>query len=302
MIDQTTSSLRSLGAALLAAALLGGCAETRDSLREKIANLEREVVRLRAEKANAVAKSASLDDERIVLEKKVAACDAKKQERALKVVRLKPEDEGAPAPAEPWPNEKRDDGKRPVLTLVGYPGGEPAPAAAPSPRAPSPVPQTYIGDNLGVVSAGGSPAAPAADGSMEQFQAAYLAYTNARYDEALSGFSRFVVASPAHGYADNALFWRGECLLAQGKGLLAVGEYERLLARYPRSEKAPAALLRIGSVYDKLGDLGRASDYYFRVVDEHPGSDEARKASQRVAAIGESRGRSFGVTPTSAKR
>jgi tol-pal system protein YbgF len=311
VIDRTISLFQKLGrrpgaltGALLAAALLCGCAESRDSLREKIANLEREIMRLNAEKANAVAKSASLDDERLVLERKVEACDAKKHERSLKVVRLKPEDESGPGeqPAQPWPNEKRDDGKRPLLTLVGYPGGDPAPSPELPARAQAAVPPTYGGDNLGVVAAGTGTGAAPADGTMEQFQEAYRSYTNSRYDEALSGFARFVAANPNHEYADNALFWRGECLLAQGKGLLAVGEYERLLARYPRSEKAPAVLLRIGFVYDKLGDLGKASDYYFKVVDEYPGSDEARKASQRVAAIGGSRNRAFGVTPTSAKR
>jgi tol-pal system protein YbgF len=137
---------------------------------------------------------------------------------------------------------------------------------------------------------------------MDQFHEAYRAFTNGQYDAALAGFSRFAAAQPAHAYADNALFWRGECLLAQGKALQAVGEYERLLGRYPQSEKAPAALLRIGSVYDKLSDFEKASDYYFKVVDGYPGTDEARRASQRVAAIQEARGRVFGVTPTSAKR
>jgi tol-pal system protein YbgF len=318
-MNMTTAWQRSeawLGAlaavALAAAALAGtGCAESRDSLRAKIAKLETDIVRLKAEKVNAVAKTASLDDERIVLEKKVAACDEKRRERSLKVVRLAPGDADAPeaeATAEPWPRQKKDDAKRPLLTLVGsgaYGDGTAAPvvAMAALPRTPADVPPTFTGDNLGVVAteAGGAPSA-AADGSMAQFQEAYRAYTNARYDESLAGFSKFVAANPGHEYADNAVYWRGECLLAQGKLLQAVGEYERLLARYPRSEKAPAVLLRIGFVYDKLGDLEKASDYYFKVVDGYPGSEEARKASQRVAAIQESRSRAFGVTPTSAKR
>ena len=295
-----------LVAALAAALALGGCGETRDSLRTKIAGLERAVVRLEAEKANAVAKSSALDDERLVLEKKVSACDESRRERSLKVVRLKPEAEGSGAElrAEPWPNEPRaKDDKRPVLTLVG-PRGADEPYAvqpAPLPQTAAGVAPVFGGDNLGVVAAGAA-AAPAADGTMDQFQEAYRAYTNSQYDAALAGFSKFAAAQPNHEYADNALFWRGECLLAQGKLLLAVGEYERLMSRYPRSEKAPAALLRIGFVYDKLNDLEKASDYYFRVVDSYPGSDEARKASQRAAAIQESRGRAFGVTPTSAKR
>jgi len=297
-----------VGSLLAVALLAGGCAESRDSLREKIANLERDVLRLKAEKANAVAKTSALDDERVVLEKKIATCDENKHERALKVVRLKPGDEAErPEPlAELWPNEKKSDGKRPQLTLVGYSGEDMVASStmpmAPLPRTSTGVPPTFGGDNLGVVAAGTGSAAAAGDGTMEQFQEAYRSYTNARYDEALAGFSKFVAANPSHDYADNALYWRGECLLAQGKLLQAVGEYERLATRYPRSEKAPAVFLRIGFVYDKLGDLEKASDYYFKVVDGYPGSEEARKASQRVAAIQESRGRAFGVTKTSAKR
>ena len=293
--------------ALAAAALAcGGCAESRDSLNKKIEELQRNVMRLEIEKTNAVAKSTSLDDARVVLEKKVAACDEKRRERSLKVVRLNPETEGAASqpPAEPWPAEPRAKGdKRPVLTLFGQRGaGDPyAVQPAAPPQSPAGVPPVLGGDNLGVVATDGT-AAPVAVGTMDQFHEAYRAYTNSQYDAALAGFSKFAAAQPAHEYADNAMYWRGECLLAQGKFLQAVGEYERLLSRYPRSEKAPAALLRIGFVYDTLNDLEKASDYYFKVVDGYPGSDEARKASQRVAAIQEARGRVFGVTPTSAKR
>jgi tol-pal system protein YbgF len=296
-----------LVAAFAAALALGGCAESRDALRKQIAGLERDVMRLKAEKANAIAKSAALDDQRLVLEKKIVACDEKKRERSLKVVRLRPEDEGAEAEqvGQPWPAEPRSskEDKRPVLTLVGFraEGGPYAAQPAPLPQTPVGVPPAFAGDNLGVV-AGDGTAAPAADGTMDQFQEAYRAFTNMQYDAALAGFSKFVAAQPNHDYADNAMYWRGECLLAEGKLLQAVGEYERLLGRYPRSEKAPGALLRIGFVYDKLNDLEKASDYYFKVVDSYPGSEEARKASQRVAAIEEARGRVFGVTPTSAKR
>jgi len=302
------SPARALAAAALAAAALGGCAESRDSLRKQIADLEREVLRLKAEAANAVAKGTALDDERIVLEKKVAACAEQKRERSLKVVRLEPGEEGAPPEAAAAAPAPRDDGKRPVLTLVGarsWDGGSGAAAPAPLPQSPSGVPSAYRGDNLGVVAGGAggpAPAAASSDGSMDQFHEAYRAFTDGRYEEALAGFSRFVAAQPESEYADNALFWRGECLLAEGKQLQAVGEYERLLRRYPRSEKAPTALLRIGFIYDRLNDFEKASDYYFKVVDGYPGSDEARKASQRVAAIQEARSRAFGVTPTSAER
>ena len=139
-------------------------------------------------------------------------------------------------------------------------------------------------------------------GPMDDFQKAYRAYSNKDFTVALVVFSRFVKENPDHEYADNAMYWRGECFFGRGKMLKAIGEYERLLRRYPRSDKTASTLYRIGFIYDKLHDRQMASEYYFKVVEMHPGTQAARKASLRVAAIREEKGVSMGLLPTSVKR
>ncbi len=285
-----------------------GCSNGKEALTKTIDDLNRELLMARASRANLTARNVSLDDKVLLLEKQIEKCRSDEDEKRLRVVTLttKPKAQPEPTAAEEiiWKDQevrKKDDGKkRPVLTIVGerrasggsgtsYPSGGPA------------VPSLIAGgDNLGVVDAdGGGNTAPR---PMNDFQKAYRAYSNKDFTVALEVFSGFVKEYPSHEYADNAMYWKGECFFSQGKMLKAIGEYERLLRRYPRSEKTPSTLYRIGFIYDKLHDRQRAGEYYFKVVEMHPGTQAARKASLRVAAIREDKGASMSLLPTSVKR
>ena len=285
-----------------------GCSTSKEALTKTIDDLNRELLMARAGKLNLAARNVSLDDKVLLLEKQIEKCRSEEDEKRLRVVTLTTNSEAGPEPtvAEEiiWKDQevsKKDDGKkRPVLTIVGE--RRASPGAGTSHRSGSPaVPFPIVGgDNLGVVDAdsGGSPA----PGPMDDFQKAYRAYSNKDFTVALEMFSRFVKENPDHEYADNAMYWKGECFFGQGKMLKAIGEYERLLRRYPRSDKTASTLYRIGFVYDKLHDRQRAGEYYFKVVEMYPGTQAARKASLRVAAIREEKGASMSLLPTSVKR
>ncbi|MFO8071913.1 MAG: tol-pal system protein YbgF [Polyangia bacterium] len=259
-------------------------------MREQISELERELTRLEAEKANLAARSSELDDELVLCRERVEDRSRRRhRQRELEVVRIGPGRQSAALQHEPpEPEEVVDDGEgeRPVLRLVGNrsPGGSGG-GGGPLP----PVPTVRSGESLGVAPLDGGAngaAASASSGPMDQFHEAYRAYSNKRYERALEVFAGFLREHPDHEYADNALFWRGECYLARGRLLKAVGEFERVLRRYPGSEKTPSALYRIGFVYDQLRDRSKARHYYFKVVERHPGTEAARRASRRVAALG----------------
>lgn len=301
-----------LATALAVSALLPAC-NHKQEYQDKISELEREITRLRAERANLKARNGALDDRLVVLAKSADECEKNETRRSLDVVRLAPgnvepepraetEERSAPAP------KIRDGEKRPVLTLHerrSSPITAPTLGSASTSTGPAIPPAAGLGaDNLGVVpmgaGAGQTNAAASATGPMEQFNAAYRAYTNKEHDRALASFSTFIRQHPDHGYADNAIFWRGECYLAKGNFLGAIGEFERLMARFPRSEKGPSAMYRIGFAYDQLRDQGRAREYYFRVVEKYPGTDAARRASRRVAALDSAGTRSSSLARTAA--
>jgi tol-pal system protein YbgF len=286
-----------LGWLVWAALVTSGCASTRAASEEKIKHLEREVQRLTAERANLDARARSLDDKLVVLKNKLGKCD-RVLKPGLEVVRLTPTETHVEPEIEEEPivtssPEKEtliaENDKRPRLTLYeGGPRFSSRPAASEAGRRAVELSDTSAfaalgAENLGVVS--NSKESTAVPGAMDAFNEAYLSYSNKQYDEALNAFSRFIQSNPSHAFADDALYWRGECYLAKGRFLKAIGEFERLGKRYPDSEKVPSGLYRIGFVYDKLKDFRTAVRYYFEVVEKYPGTDAARRAGSRVQEI-----------------
>jgi tol-pal system protein YbgF len=296
--------------------IIGGCAPQKDVMKKQIRDLERHIARLKAEQANWSARSNSLDDKIIVLKKRLEKCQEQNSPK-LRVVRLTPDDEAEISENSadrflPEPeryisqNSKKKSSKRPKLKL-----DESGKRWALKPQNPQnePMPQHPAHgletDNLGVVTLDGKIAAETAPNHpdpMETFNDAYRAYLNKRYEEALDKFSEFVRDNPNNEYADNALFWRGECYLATSNFLKAIGEFERVVRRYPKSEKVPAGLYRIGFVYDHLHDRHKALEYYYKVVDKYPSTDAAKRASNRVSMLRSGEGQMSGLTSTAAER
>ena len=59
-----------------------------------------------------------------------------------------------------------------------------------------------------------------------------------------------------------------------------------MLRRYPRSDKVPGALLKKGYAYLELGERSQGIVQLQYVIREHPASDEADIARDRLQAIG----------------
>ncbi|MEZ4395142.1 MAG: tetratricopeptide repeat protein [Polyangiales bacterium] len=116
-------------------------------------------------------------------------------------------------------------------------------------------------------------------------QAAVQAYGDAlslvradRCHDALMAFAAFVSRWPDHPHADNAMYWRGECLLRLGETQAGIDEFNALLRRYPSGNKVPDALLKLFLTWRRLGDEARASEAALRLLHEFPGTDAARRA------------------------
>ena len=71
---------------------------------------------------------------------------------------------------------------------------------------------------------------------------------------------------PDHPYAENALFWRGECYFAKGDYLRASEQFEGVATRFPAGNKAPDALLQLGVCRQKLGDPTAAKEAFDRSI------------------------------------
>jgi tol-pal system protein YbgF len=129
------------------------------------------------------------------------------------------------------------------------------------------------------------PATPGED-PMQTYQAAYRDYQRANFDLAVAGFREFLARNANSDLADNAAYWIGESLFSQKKYREAIEQFDSVVTRYPRSDKVPGALLKKGYAYISLGEKAQGVVQLQYVVHEHPNTQEATLARQRLKQLG----------------
>lgn len=152
---------------------------------------------------------------------------------------------------------------------------------------------------IGPPDAGAAPGTPAPSGGqvtvpattpsgdpMETYQAAYRDYQRGNYDLAIEGFRDFLAVNKVADLADNAEYWIGESLFSQKKYREAIAQFDSVVSRYPRSDKVPGALLKKGYAYISIGERAQGIVQLQYVVHEHPNSQEAGLARQRLRQLG----------------
>jgi tol-pal system protein YbgF len=165
-----------------------------------------------------------------------------------------------------------DDMKTLIATL------QQVPAATSAPAETAPVPaQSQV--NVP------APASSSAD-PMDTYQAAYRDYQRGNFDLAIEGFRDFLSVNKVADLADNAEYWIGESLYSQKKYREAIEQFDVVVSKYPRSDKVPGALLKKGLSYINLGERAQGVVQLQYVVHEHPRSQEASLARQRLNALG----------------
>lgn len=275
------TSARLTLAVVLLAAVASGCATRADLLqqdrrvramlndqRKAIDQLRREVERLRADVDEGGGGRGRAGDDRVtLLEQRLATLEAGR----------------TPAPADPL------IGETPVP-----PEGEPPLDDAAPPEVAAHTPPTTIPP----------PAAPPVDDSwrrdVAQEQAAVGTMNvpeKTEYLAALDGVSRKDcassvpqlngIASKAKGsaLADNALYWAARCYAARGDQNQAISKFYDVVTRYPKSDKAPAALWQQGNLFLQIGDTPDARLALGKLIRDYPNSAEAALARQKLSEI-----------------
>lgn len=128
---------------------------------------------------------------------------------------------------------------------------------------------------------------PASSGDpMQLYQAAYRDYQRGNFDLAIEGFRDFLAENANSDLADNASYWVGESLFSQKKYREAIEQFDSVVTKYPRSDKVPGALLKKGYAYINIGERAQGIVQLQYVLHEHPKSQEASLARQRLRQLG----------------
>jgi len=126
-----------------------------------------------------------------------------------------------------------------------------------------------------------TPSAPAIP-PRDLYQQAYSDFARKNYDLSIQGFQEYLRLYRDTDLADNAQYWIGECLQAQGKYEDAVTAFNALLRDFTDSDKIPDARYKKGVALEALGRKSQAVLEYRFVVERFPNSPAARLAREKL--------------------
>lgn len=84
----------------------------------------------------------------------------------------------------------------------------------------------------------------------------------------------------AHVLAPNAHYWLGEIAYDARDYAAAITFFQNVLDRYPKSNKAPDALLKMGKCRERMGQIEQAMETYREVMQKFPDSRAAKLAQE----------------------
>lgn len=156
--------------------------------------------------------------------------------------------------------------------------------------APRPAPAT--GDGAATPAVPGAtavppPATPAGGtgpSPSQLFDLATRDLTEGRYPLALQGYRDFLRRFPDTELSDNAQYGIGECFFAQAAFDSAAAEYAKVNERWPKGDRAPAALYKLALSHERLGRTAEARGTFEDLIRRFPSSSEAGLARDRIGA------------------
>jgi TolA-binding protein len=98
-------------------------------------------------------------------------------------------------------------------------------------------------------------------------------------------------------YQAQVLFWQGVTYDGLGEYKNSLVTYNELVSKFARSRRAPLALIRQASVFEKLGD-GKAAQFALqKLINDYPDSPEALMMKSRVSSSAASQSASKKAAP-----
>jgi len=132
------------------------------------------------------------------------------------------------------------------------------------------------------------PTPPQSDSNPEaaqMYQQVYMAYVNGNFDDAISGFERYLELYPNVQQADLAQYWVAESFFSLGEFETALREYDSLITQHPNSDRIPAAYFSKADAYLKLDRQIEAISHLRYIVSHFPNTTAAQRAEERLKVL-----------------
>jgi len=153
--------------------------------------------------------------------------------------------------------------------------GDPRAVGAPH-KTPDELPPVTIKDPA-------QPVTPQTDARYEaMYKDAFENFQRGRYNEAVTKFIAFTETYGGTPLASNAYYWIGECYMNLKSYDKAILYFQEIIDKYPKSERAPRALLSQAEAFRLTDDKQSSITLLKRVIELYPKSEEARIAERKL--------------------
>jgi tol-pal system protein YbgF len=110
-------------------------------------------------------------------------------------------------------------------------------------------------------------------------------YDRREFAAAREKFKAFLAVYPKGELSDNAQFWIGESFYSEKDYEKAIIAYDDVLKSFSKSDKTPSAMLKQALCWLELGDNTFARSLLKRVIKEHPRTQQAKIAEEKLKGI-----------------
>jgi tol-pal system protein YbgF len=119
----------------------------------------------------------------------------------------------------------------------------------------------------------------------EIYNMAYADYLKGNFTLAIDGFKIYLDNFAQSPFADNALYWIGECHFSQKEYEEAISRYNELILNYPLGDKVPAAYLHKGISLMELDRNEEALSVFKLMVSKYPLEEETKIAQEKIKEL-----------------
>ena len=145
-------------------------------------------------------------------------------------------------------------------------------------------PETGLPTGAAALSSPGADAPPVSPGVSPQrmYNTAWSDYTTGQWELSIQGFEAYLSAFPGSEQADDAQFYIGENLYADGQFRAAADAYEQVVLAYADGDVVAEALYKRGLALSRLDEPELARQAFELVVRNHPENNMANLAQQQL--------------------
>ncbi len=117
------------------------------------------------------------------------------------------------------------------------------------------------------------------------YKDAYSSFTAGRYAEAEKKFKAFLNNFKESKLRPNAFYWLGECYFKMKMYDKAIINYDEVIVKYHKNPKVPAALLKEGIAFLKIGEKDGAKLIFRKIIHDYPKTRQAKYARDYLKRI-----------------